>query len=155
MADPTVAPVEINRVGGIQTLHEFLQIGFRGHQEEVKMIFHQHVTMQLNSIKLDIVGEDFQEFAAVRFIPEDIPPLIPPTGNIIPSPRIFYAYARDWGQTFTIDWLLERAEYSPTGERFRYRMRWWSGGGGKKVDWRSEGMWGSSTRCRRNSRINQ
>ena len=36
VATPSVAAVEINRVGGIETLHEFFEVGFAGHQKEVK-----------------------------------------------------------------------------------------------------------------------
>jgi hypothetical protein len=58
VTNPTVAPIEIDRVGGIEALHEFPQVGSRGHQKEVEMILHHDVTMQLHSIKLEVVGED-------------------------------------------------------------------------------------------------
>jgi hypothetical protein len=38
MAAPSMAAVEINRVGGIETLHEFSEVRFRGHQKEMKML---------------------------------------------------------------------------------------------------------------------
>jgi hypothetical protein len=37
VATPSVATVEKNRLGGIETLHEFPEVGFAGHQKEVKM----------------------------------------------------------------------------------------------------------------------
>jgi hypothetical protein len=55
------------------------------------MILHQDIRMQLNPIKLEVGGEDFKQFVPVRIIPEDIPSLVPPTGNVIPSSWIFYA----------------------------------------------------------------
>ena len=51
---PPVAPVEINRVGDIEALPEFPQVGFWGHQKEVKMSLHQNIRMQLNPIKLEV-----------------------------------------------------------------------------------------------------
>ena len=33
---PAVPAVEINRVGGIEVLHEFPQVGFWGHQKKVE-----------------------------------------------------------------------------------------------------------------------
>ncbi len=88
---PPVAPVEINRVGGIEALHEFPQVGFWGHQKEVKMSLHQDIRMQLDSIKLEVGGKDFKQFLPVRIIAEDIPFLIPSAGDVIPSSWIFYA----------------------------------------------------------------
>ena len=51
---PTVPAVEINRVGGIEALHEFPQVGFWGHQKDVEMGLHQDLSMQLNPIKLEV-----------------------------------------------------------------------------------------------------
>ena len=50
-----VAVIEINRLGGIEPLHKFSEIGSRGHQKEVKMIPHQDITMQIYPIKLEVV----------------------------------------------------------------------------------------------------
>ncbi len=47
----TVTAVEINRIGGIEALHEFRQIGFRGHQQEVKVLCEVP-----NYVKLDRVS---------------------------------------------------------------------------------------------------
>jgi len=54
VATPSVAAVEVNRVGGIETLHEISEVSFGGHQEEVKMILHQDIRMQFNLIKLEV-----------------------------------------------------------------------------------------------------
>ena len=50
---PTVAAVEINRIGGIEALHEFPQIPFWGHQKEMEMGLHEDIRMQLSPIKLE------------------------------------------------------------------------------------------------------
>jgi hypothetical protein len=51
---PPVAAVEINRVGGIEALHEFPQVGFWGHQKEMEMSLHEDIRMQLNPMKLEV-----------------------------------------------------------------------------------------------------
>jgi hypothetical protein len=87
---PTVAAVEIHRVGGIEALHEFPQVGFWGHHKKVEMSLHQDIRMQLHPIKPEVGGKDFKPFVPVSIIPEDIPFLIPPARDVIPSSRIFY-----------------------------------------------------------------
>ena len=91
MTTPTMTAIEINRIGGIEALHEFIQVGLWGLEKEMKMIVHNYKGMQVDSEKFEIGGEDFEKLGLIRAIPEDVSFLIPPAGDVIPSSRIFDA----------------------------------------------------------------
>lgn len=55
-----MAAVKVDRVGGIEPLHEFLEVGLSGHQHHVKMIVHENIAVHLNTIER---GGSLQDFA--------------------------------------------------------------------------------------------
>jgi hypothetical protein len=91
MTTPTMTAIEIDRVGGIEALHEFIQVGLWGLEKEMKMVVHNYKGMQVDSEKSKVGGEDFEKLGLIRAIPEDVPFLIAPAGDVIPSSRIFDA----------------------------------------------------------------
>ena len=55
------------------------------------MSLHQDISMQFNPIKFEIGGKDVKKSILVSITPKDVPPLISPAGDVIPSSWIFYA----------------------------------------------------------------
>jgi len=54
MTTPTMTAIEINRVGGIEALHQFIQVGLWGLEKEMKMVVHNHKGMQVDSEKFKV-----------------------------------------------------------------------------------------------------
>ena len=91
MTTPTMTAIKIDCIGGIEALHEFIQVGLWGLEKEMEMIAHNYKTMQVDSEKFEVGGEDFEKLGLIRAIPEDVSFLIAPAGDVIPSSRIFDA----------------------------------------------------------------
>ena len=56
MTASVMTAVIINCIGSVKTLHEALEICFRGHKKKVKMVIHQDITVNLYAVKLGITG---------------------------------------------------------------------------------------------------
>ena len=91
MALSSVLPVEIHRVGGVESLHEFAEIGLTGRKYKVKMLIHEDVGVDLDVVEMDGGFEDLQKSASVRVIPEDGASSISPACHMIPGTRVFYS----------------------------------------------------------------
>ena len=62
MALPMVSMVVIYGIGRIESLHQMLKIRFHdGLQQQVEVIGHQHIAVQLCMITVKTVGEDFKK----------------------------------------------------------------------------------------------
>ena len=90
MADAMVTAVEINSVAGIEALHEVFEIALHRLQQQMEMIGHQHIAMQLDVVAIEIIGEDFKKFEAIPVIPENVFPFVPTTGYMMPTTRVVY-----------------------------------------------------------------
>ena len=91
MTLPMVAAVVIYGISRIESLHQVLQIRLQGLEEQMIMIGHQHIAVQLCMITVKTVGEDFKKFPAVTIILKDVFPFISPAGYMIPGTGVFYA----------------------------------------------------------------
>ena len=56
MACPPVSTVEIDRVSGVEPLHEGLEVRLRSHDKEMEMVGHQDVGVHLDSVGFDTAG---------------------------------------------------------------------------------------------------
>ncbi len=59
MTCSAVMAIEIDCIGGIEAMHEKMQITRRSHKEKVKVILHQNICVHLHSIFISIGGEEF------------------------------------------------------------------------------------------------
>jgi hypothetical protein len=76
VAGSVMAAVKVNGIGGIEPLHEFLEVGRGSHQNQVKMILHQDIAMHLYSEEIGGSFQDFQKPALVSVIGKDRSSLI-------------------------------------------------------------------------------
>ena len=91
MALSSVPAVEIHRLGGVESLHEFAEIGLTGRKHKVKMVIHEDVGVELDVVEMDGGFEGLQKSASVRVIPEDGVSSISPACHMIPCTRVFYS----------------------------------------------------------------
>lgn len=85
MACPPVSTIEIDRVGGVEPLHERLEVRLRSHQKEMKMVGHKDVGVHLDSVGFDTAGDYFEEFSPIRIVRENGLSLVSPAGHMIPG----------------------------------------------------------------------
>jgi len=75
-----VTAVEIHRVGRVKALYELAEVGFTGHDNQMKMVVHEHIGMHLHE-KSDPVCVPL-EYASS---------LISPADQMVPGTRVFYS----------------------------------------------------------------
>lgn len=83
--------VEICRVGPVNMPHDLGQVPFRGLKQQVIMIAHQAIDMNLCPITLGCRFQIGKKFFSVPFAFKHILPLIPPGGDMVKSSWILYA----------------------------------------------------------------
>src|SRR5262245_3102574 len=81
---PTIEP---NAVTDPNPLHCPAQIGLHRLQQEMKMILHQHIRMNLYAESLAQFPKQLQKVESIRLGPEDGLPFFPPGGDMIASTR--------------------------------------------------------------------
>ena len=91
MTNAVMAPIIMGGVRNIEVAHEFAKITQGSLGEEVPMICHEHKAMEKNSIGIDRLGENFQEFIPIRIILENSFSLIPAVGDMVQSAGILNA----------------------------------------------------------------
>jgi len=85
MACPPVSTIEIDRVGGVEPLHEGLEVRLRSHEKEMKMVGHQNIRVHLNSVGFDAAGNYFKESSPIRIVKKNGLSLVSPAGYMIPG----------------------------------------------------------------------
>ena len=83
MADPLVAPIKRGRVADIKMAHELRQIALRRRYDQMKMIAHEHVGMNINLINLQRILKLLNKSRAVRVVSVDRSPLVTAARDMI------------------------------------------------------------------------
>jgi len=80
--------VEIDRVGGLEPMHELSEIGSRRLDDQVEMVGHQAEQVQTHLVSFHALAEDAQEPLTVGVIPKDRSPFVAPSRHMIHGPFI-------------------------------------------------------------------
>lgn len=91
MAGSFMAAVEISDIGDVEVAHEFGQVPERGLDQQVKMVGHQDVAVELDRIDVDGLIEKLQKAAAIRVIPKNILFFVAAAGDVVNSVRVLDA----------------------------------------------------------------
>ena len=91
MACPPMSTIEIDRVGGVEPLHEGLEVRLRGHEKKMKMVGHQDVGVHLDSVRFDTAGDYFEEFSPISIVRKNGLSLVSPAGHMMPRTGEFDA----------------------------------------------------------------
>ena len=78
---PTVKP---DAVADVEPLDGLAEVWPANLHEQMIVISHQHIGVQTDFESLDHLGEDFQKAEAILVVAEDVAPLIPASGDMIP-----------------------------------------------------------------------
>ena len=84
--------IKVARITPIQTVHYLEKISFGCLEDEVIMIVHQNIGMDQNPVAIMIIGQNAQEVCTILLIQKYLPPLVPPTRNVVQRPIEFYSY---------------------------------------------------------------
>ena len=91
VAASIVATIVGDGVGGVESLHEPTEVCLRGHKNKVKMIFHEHIGLQLDGVEGAGRWENLKKTSLIVIITEYLLLFIPPAGDMIPGTGVFYA----------------------------------------------------------------
>jgi hypothetical protein len=71
MTAPMMTVVVINCISGVESLHEALEICFRGHQEKVEMVVHQNIGVNFYVVKFSVSRQNLEKGEPIPIIAED------------------------------------------------------------------------------------
>jgi len=91
VAVPVMTTVVIYRVGRIESLHQFTEIGLGGLDNEVKVVVHKDVTVERYLEGFQARVKNVEEGMPVGIILKDLFPFISPAGDVIKGTGVFYA----------------------------------------------------------------
>jgi len=91
MAYPFVPPVVVTGVSDIEVTHEFAYVAQRRFEEQMEVVGHEDVAVELNSIDIQCLIKGLKEPFAVGVILEYLPPFISTAGDMVHGTWILYA----------------------------------------------------------------
>jgi hypothetical protein len=100
---PTVSAIEIDSVGSIEPMHEDIEVAPWGHKQEVEVVFHQDVSMNLNAVSLHTASEQFEEFLSISPVEENRLSFISPASHVVPGTRELYAQRASHEETLSYE----------------------------------------------------
>jgi hypothetical protein len=103
VSSPSVSAIEINSVGSIESMHEDIEVALWGRKQEVEVVFHQDVSMNLNSISLHTASEQFEEFLSISPVEENRLSFVSPASHVVPSTRELYAQRASHEETLSYE----------------------------------------------------
>jgi len=83
MARPFVGAIEVRGIRDVEVAHEFLEIGPRGLDQQMKMIGHQDVGQHLHLVDLGGADQELQKDRMVQILGVDLLTGIAPAGNMV------------------------------------------------------------------------
>jgi hypothetical protein len=86
-----VTAVKIAGIGDAEVPHEFGQVSERRFHQEMEMIVHENIGVELDRVDVQGFGENPQKCLPVVIFLEDVPPLVTSTGYMVNSPGILNA----------------------------------------------------------------
>lgn len=102
--DAVMAAVEGCGVADIEVPHKFGKISLRSLHDHMKVIAHQHISVDPNLVNPNGGPELIEKNRPIPVIGKNIPPLIAAAGDMIKGSWIIYPqWARDSGQFLTED----------------------------------------------------
>jgi len=87
-----VFPVVISRVPELQPLHDLGQRNLARLDQQMNVIAHEHVGINVKAVSLTVFFESFQIVFPIRVAAKDRLALIAPTNRMIKRPRVFHNY---------------------------------------------------------------
>jgi len=81
--DSLVPAIEGTGVGDVEMAHEFAEVAEWCLYQEMKVIAHQDVSMELDGIDVNGLGNEAQENPPVLIVFKDIPPLVATAGYVV------------------------------------------------------------------------
>lgn len=90
MARAPVTFIEIDRVAGLERLHQLGEISFGCLQKKMDMIGQKTVTEKLDSLLLAVNREPFQVSLSVLIVPKNSLAVVASANNVIDGSRIFH-----------------------------------------------------------------
>jgi len=66
-----VVPVEENDIGGVEAVHKSVEVGERGFNQEVEVIFHQAIAVHFHIEVQRTFFQKFEKFMPIGISPED------------------------------------------------------------------------------------
>ena len=68
MSNATVPPIEPDAVTDVEPLHSAGQVGLGGFDQLMKMVVHQHISMNSDAESFRCLGEQLQEMETIRIV---------------------------------------------------------------------------------------
>jgi hypothetical protein len=78
-----VSLVEVGGIGDVEEAHEFLEVGARGFQEEMKMRVHEDEGDEVYAIDINETMQEIKKPASVKVGAEDTLSSVPSTGDAV------------------------------------------------------------------------
>lgn len=85
MSDPFVTSIVIAGIGYIKLAHEFRKVSEGRFDQEVKMVYHEDIGVQLDGIDVQGLSEYLEKTSSISIVFEDCLPFIPTTGDVVDS----------------------------------------------------------------------
>src|SRR5688572_7760604 len=86
-----VFPVEISRVPQLEPLHDLAQWSLAGFDQQVNVVAHQHVSINVRAVSLPVLFQSLQIVFPVCVATEYHLALIAPANHMVKCSRIFYS----------------------------------------------------------------
>jgi len=78
MTITTVPPVKPHAIACVEPVHHAAEVSFRGFQQQVIMVIHQHVSVNPRAETLSRLAQQFQKMKMVGVVAENSLPLVSP-----------------------------------------------------------------------------